>query len=599
MNHALQRIPSEVDVVICGGGPVGLSMAYLLGRAGVRVAMFERRSSTTTLPKGQYLHASTAELFKQWGVWDLLLDAGWSTESSNGQGFYVTVASGPVAQFRAIDGTHQDYEQKWQALSPVYPRKVPASDYEAAIRRQASQWPQVSLHFNTRLVEVRNGDEGVVVEVQDAETQARKEVQARYLVACDGAHSFVRSRLGSGQDHGPTFGNQVLVEFRADLQESLGRDGFFHSFVLHPHYAGWFGSQHPDTGLWRYSFRHNEDELPPADVVLERMRGALGMPELPIEIVRFYRFDYSTGLLRRWREGNAFFAGDAAHWHSPWGGFGMNSGVQDANNLAWKLALVLQGTAADALLDTYEVERKSKALITVKSATYNSLHYQAIAEAVRIGEGAAMREGRISPQGVTFLNQRVAVHGDNSVLHTGYQLGTVYASRAIASSDETAPTPELCGYVESTVPGVRAPHAWLVDAAGLKVSTIDLWRGELTVIGHELPPFWLQACDEVSASLNLKIGLVNVAGDGQYHAHDDKFARLYASRDGGATLVRPDGFVAARLTASNADEATLALFRVLRSILGFDEAVESISQSRPAVSAFAAEPMFVPQTRSS
>ena len=139
MNDGTQRIPSDVEVIICGGGPVGLSMAYLLGRAGVRVALFERRASTTTLPKGQYLHASTGELFMQWGVWDLLGDAGWSTESSNGQGFYVNVANGPVAEIRAVEGSHDDYVRKWEPLSPVYPRKVPASDYEAAIRRQAAR----------------------------------------------------------------------------------------------------------------------------------------------------------------------------------------------------------------------------------------------------------------------------------------------------------------------------------------------------------------------------------------------------------------------------------------------------------------------------
>lgn len=146
--------------------------------------------------------------------------------------------------------------------------------------------------------------------------------------------------------------------------------------------------------------------LPVDEVILERIRGALGMPELRVELVQTYRFDYSTGLLRNWREGNVFFAGDASHWHSPWGGFGMNSGVQDAANLAWKLEMVLKGQANDTLLDTYQVERRSKALITVKSATYNSLHYQAIAEAVRVAEGPLMVQGRISREAATFLSAR-------------------------------------------------------------------------------------------------------------------------------------------------------------------------------------------------
>ncbi len=583
MNHGVQRIPCEVDVVVCGGGPCGLAMAYLLGRAGVRVAMFERRSSTTTLPKGQYLHASTAEFFKQWGVWDLLQDAGWSTESSNGQGFYVSVANGPVAQIRAVHGSHEDYVKKWEPLSPVYPRKVPASDYEAAICRQAAQWPNATLHFNTCVDEVEQLDAVVRVTVHDVESRARKDVRAKYLIACDGAHSFVRSRVGRGQDHGPTFGNQILVEFRAALEDTLGRDGFFHSFVLHPHYAGWFGSQQPETGLWRYSFRHDEEDLPPAAMVLERIRGALGMPQLPIEIVRFYRFDYSTGLLRRWRERNVFFAGDAAHWHSPWGGFGMNSSVQDANNLAWKLALVLRGVASDALLDTYEVERKSKALVTVKSATYNSLHYQAIAEAVRVGEGALLRKGSISPEAVTFLSQRVAPHGDNSVLHTGYQLGTVYDSRAVRRTRGALPTQQLCEYEESTIPGVRAPHAWLVDAAGRRVSTIDVWGERFTLVGHQLPSFWQDACRQAGHALGLGIDLLNVGLSGGYRAHDAKFARLYGARAGEATLVRPDGFVAARLECAIAGQSRDALVRVMRSILGFeDENQDAVAQAQVA-----------------
>jgi 2-polyprenyl-6-methoxyphenol hydroxylase-like FAD-dependent oxidoreductase len=524
------RVSSRVDVAICGGGPVGLSLAYLLGRAGARVALFERRPSTTTLPKGQYLHASTGEFFRQWGVWALLRDAGWSTEVSNGQGFYVDVAHGPVAMIRAIDGNHGDYVAKW--------------------------------------TEVETLGTGVRLVVQDEESQLGRQVQARYLVACDGAHSFVRSRLGQGQDQGPTFGNQILVEFRAALEDSLGADGFFHAFILHPLHAGWFGSQHPETGLWRYSFRHDEESLPEPALVLERIQGALGMPDLPIEIVRFHRFDYSTGLLRRWREGPVFFAGDAAHWNSPWGGYGMNSGVQDANNLAWKLDLVLRGLAHDSLLDTYELERRSKALLTVKAATYNSLHYQAIAEAVRVGEGALLREGRISPEAVSFLRQRVAPHGENSVLHTGYQLGTVYDSPAICAGGEAPPIPTLRDYVETTVPGVRAPHAWLLDPDGSPVSTIDLWGRHFTLVGHRLPAHWAEACSELARILGLEISLLNVGMPGGFRPRDEKFARLFAARAGEVTLVRPDGFVAARLGPEDPALARLALEDVLRQVLG-------------------------------
>ncbi|QIL73931.1 hypothetical protein G7048_25895 (plasmid) [Diaphorobacter sp. HDW4B] len=550
---------------------MGLATAFLLGREGLSVALFEKRPSTTTLPKGQYLHASTAEFFRQWGVWDLLEDAGWETEDANGQGFYVNVANGPVAAIRAIDGTHEEYEKKWADYSPVFPRKIPASDYEAAICRRAESWPNTSLHFNARVTDIEQTNDGVRLTVEDMQSHTVKDVTARYVVACDGAHSFVRSRLGRGQDHGPTFGNQVLVEFRADLDATLGKDGFFHSFILNPRYAGWFGSKHPDNGLWRYSFRHDEETPPVHEVLLERIRGALGMPDLPIELFQIYRFDYSTGLLRHWREKNVIFAGDAAHWHSPWGGFGMNSGIQDANNLAWKLALVLKGKAGDSLLDTFEIERKSKARITVKSATYNSLHYQAIAEAARVGEGELFAQGKISAEAQLFLQQRTAPHGDNAVLHTGYQLGTVYRSQAVVSNEEVAPVPELVEYVETTVPGVRAPHAWLLDAQGKRLSTIDLWGGRFVFIGHHMDQRWAAAASDVYSNLGIELTAVSVGESEAYRALDSKFARLYEVNIGDVVLVRPDGFVAAKLGASEVASASHQLQRILCTILGVRE----------------------------
>lgn len=543
---ASQTGDGRFDAIICGGGPVGLSFAYLLGRAGLRVALFEKRASTTTLPKGQYVHASTAEFFRQWGVWDRLDKAGWSIERSNGQGFYVNIAQGPVASIRAVHGSDADYIRKWEHLSPAYPRKIPASDYEAAICRQASQWPNVALHFATRVTEVERTGDLVRVEIEQTESGLASAVHARYLIACDGAHSLVRSRLASGQDHGPTFGNQVLVEFRAQLDENLGRDGFFHSFVLDPRYAGWFGSKHPETGLWRYSFRHDEDELPDAAILLERLKGALGMPALAVEIVRVYRFDYSTGLLRKWREGNVLFAGDAAHWHSPWGGFGMNSGVQDANNLAWKLALVAKGIASADLLDTYEVERKSKALLSVKTATYNSLNYQAIVAAVQIGEPTLFSSGEISAAGAEFLRQRVEPHGDNSVLHTGYQLGTVYASRAIIADHAMAPTPTLKDYVESTVPGVRAPHVWLRDRHARRVSLIDLWGPSFVLLVLQRPEHWVPAAEKIARTSGVALRTLHVGMGGDYVAEDAKFLDLYGADGHQAFLVRPDGFIARR-----------------------------------------------------
>lgn len=574
---------TQVDVVICGGGPVGLSLAYLLGRAGVRTVLCEKRAGTTTLPKGQFVHASTAELYRQWGVWQQLDDAGWPIGASNGQGFYLRVALGTVAEVRQSAGDDAYYARKWADLSPVFPRKIPASDYEAALRRQAEAWPNVSLRFGTEVVDVAQHGDAVQVRVRHGDDE--QDIRARYVVACDGARSFVRSRVAGGEDHGPTFGNQILTEFRASLDDTLGQDGFFHSFVLDPRYAGWFGSRHPQTGLWRYSFRHDEEALPDADDVRRRIRGALGMPDIDIEIVETYRFDYTTGLLRRWRENRVLFAGDAAHWHSPWGGYGANIGVQDANNLAWKLALVLRGAAPEALLDTYEAERKPRAQLAVKAATYNSLNFQAIVQATLLGEPDAARTGALSPQGVAFLRDALIRHGANSVLHTGFQLGTAYGCDegddddrrvAVLRDGAIAPPASLEHYIESTVPGTRAPHVWLRRDDGTLLSTVDLWHGRFTLLVQRGAPAWRAAAARALDALDIDVDVVDLGPDGPYTtdaADAEKFDRLYALHDGDALLVRPDGFVARRLTARTAPGPALA--ETLRRLLGLAPAAEA------------------------
>ncbi len=555
------------DVAICGAGPVGLSMAYLLGRAGLKVGIFEKRKNTTILPKGQYVHASTGEFFRQWGVWDLLKSSGWALEKSNGQGFYVNIAKGPVAEVRATSGSEKEYQEKWWDLSPAYPRKIPASDYEAALKKQAEKWSTVEFFFNHSIVEINNLTKHVEFIVKDSKSGSTEEINSKYLIACDGAHSFIRSQIGGGQDHGPTFGNQILVEFKASLSSTLGNDGFFHSFILDPRYSGWFGSQHPETGLWRYSFRHDEETLPDLDLLHDRIRGALGMPELSIEIIKLHRFDYSTGLLRKWQEKNIFFAGDSAHWNSPWGGFGMNSGVQDANNLAWKLDLVIKEIASPELLNTYQIERRSKALLTVKSATYNSLNYQAIIAAVLIGEPNLYSKGELSQEGKEFLQQRVDIHSDNSVLHTGYQLGTVYLSDAIIADDGSPPIPSLPNYLETTIPGVRAPHVWLSNTLGKKYSLIDLLGKYFVLIVQTNHSKWNDATRTILDTLKLPIKNINIGVGQDYLPYDDKYEKIYNSYCSEAILIRPDGFIAKRFASNSSNNIEELLLDALYKIL--------------------------------
>lgn len=167
-----------------------------------------------------------------------------------------------------------------------------------------------------------------------------------------------------------------------------------------------------------------------------------------------------------------------------------------------------------------------------------------------------------------FLSQRAVPHGDNAVLHTGYQLGTVYRSQAVIANDEAAPVPELVDYVESTVPGVRAPHAWLRDASGQRSSTVDLWGRRFVLIGHEVHAHWMAAAENVARAMKMELPIINVAKDGAYRPLDAKFEMLYETNHGDVILVRPDGFVAAKLRARDLESATRELKSAIQSILG-------------------------------
>lgn len=186
----------------------------------------------------------------------------------------------------------------------------------------------------------------------------------------------------------------------------------------------------------------------------------------------------------------------------------------------------------------------------------------------RVGEGELFAQGKISAEAQLFLSQRAVPHGDNAVLHTGYQLGTVYQSQAIVTNGEVPPLPELANYVETTIPGVRAPHAWLEDAAGRRMSTIDLWGRRFVLCGHRMQRHWTTATERVAQSLGIELVPINVSADDAYRPLDSKFESLYGRLLGDVILVRPDGFVAAKLRAESLESAVCTLENTMQTILG-------------------------------
>ncbi|MGV3655278.1 MAG: hypothetical protein ACO1N5_13800, partial [Noviherbaspirillum sp.] len=175
---------------------------------------------------------------------------------------------------------------------------------------------------------------------------------------------------------------------------------------------------------------------------------------------------------------------------------------------------------------------------------------------------------KISETGAAFLHQHTAPHGDNSVLHTGYQLGTVYDSNAILRDGTAAPAPTLGDYVESTIAGVRAPHVWLRSREGKRVSLVDLWGSAFTLLIMGQADTWAKAADKLREELGVPLSILHVGEHGDYVPEDDKFSRLYGACSTDAFLIRPDGFIARRLSETASTDGQSLLRDTLRQLLG-------------------------------
>jgi 2-polyprenyl-6-methoxyphenol hydroxylase-like FAD-dependent oxidoreductase len=544
----------EVPVLIVGGSLVGLSTALLLGSHGVESLVVERHSGTAIHPRAGHFNLRTLEILRSAGLEDTVRRRSREQYPPDGGISNVESLAG-----REIATYFADLNAGVAEFSPTIRLFINQDALEPILRERAESLG-ARTRYRTECTSLESDDDGVTAVLTDVETGTQSRVRARYAVAADGNRSPVRNRLGIQMRGHGILSNSITIYFRAerDLTPLLaGRNQGVH-YVTNPVLRGFFRLDRSGNGGFlvvnlvgdtaRPEIVAAYPEAPWANVAegitkeraLELLRAAIGVPGMPLVIEDIATWQAVADVADRYSDGRIFLAGDAVHVVPPNGGFGGNTGVHDAHNLAWKLAHVVHGTAGPGLLATYDAERRPVGAFTVEQSYSRYVT-------------------RVAPYLGTGDAQQVV---DDLYLELGYR----YASPAIIAEPGDDRPPQQHPRECQGEPGSRAPHVWL-HRSGEPVSTLDLFGQNFVLLAGPRGDAWRDAAR--GAAERLGVGLdVHLVGDGtgELADTDARFCAAYGISPDGAVLVRPDGFVAWRAAdaaGATADGLTGVLSRVL------------------------------------
>ncbi|MGX1028098.1 FAD-dependent oxidoreductase [Streptomyces sp. SAI-097] len=558
----------RVPVLVVGGSLVGLSTSVFLGRLGVRHTLVERHTGTSIHPRGRGNNVRTMEIFRVAGAEPDIRRAA-ATLADNHGILQAPTLAGDAGEwlFKQIDpggGLARFSPSSWCLCSQ--------NDLEPELLTHATNLGG-DLRFGTELLSFEADTDGVTAIVKSRETGEHTTIRADYLVAADGPRSPVREQLGIGQSGPGDLFHNISITFRSRRLADVVGDRRFIVCYLTDENAD--GALLPVDNRENWVFHapwHPEQGETVEDFTDERcaahIRRAIGEADLDVEITGKAPWHAAQRVARSYRSGRVLLAGDSAHEMSPTGAFGSNTGIQDAHNLAWKLAAVLEGWAGEGLLDTYDMERRPVAEATSARAAHRSVEHShpGFAPPPVVGGGGpggpgGARGGPGGPGGAPGGGPQ------RGILNVA--LGYRYPRGAVVGADPATPVvPE--GLDLSGAPGSRAPHLWL-RRGEQRLSTLDLYEDSLVLLSDAAQPTgWHEAAAEVAAGMRVPLQSYRVGGTpGADLTPDDEetdWARAHGVTRGGAVLVRPDGFVAWRSPGPAPDPAAM-LRQVVGSVL--------------------------------
>jgi 2-polyprenyl-6-methoxyphenol hydroxylase-like FAD-dependent oxidoreductase len=522
----------EVPVLVVGGSLVGLITSVLLASHGVRHMLIERHRGTAIHPRAASFHQRTMEIFRSVGLQQ-------AVEAAAGREF---VQNGAIISVDALSGKelacyYRSYNEGVERLSPASRLFITQIGLEPVLRERARELG-ADHHYATEMASFEQDDAGVVAVLRPRDVGPERSIRARYLVAADGTHSLVRGQLGIGMAGRGSFADCVTIYFKADLRALIGDRSLSVVYVNQPGLLAFFRfSITGDAGFLAVFATFDEDgtrshvdqNLSPARCAA-LVRAALGVPaEFPVAIDDVQPWAASAVTATAFRKGRVFLAGDAAHLMPPTGGFGGNTGIADAHNLAWKLAMVLGGAAGPRLLDSYESERKPQCELIVE---------QAYARYVKRVD-SSLPATNLAPLLDDAAIELGSVYGPAAILDEGAEIRS-------AATDLLEDPRKPSGR-----PGTRVPHIMLQRYGGA-VSTLDLPETGFALLTGAGGRNWTEAGSALAAA-GIPLKVYRIAPDGDLTNPDGRFEQTVGVGSRGALLLRPDGVIGWRTRESHAD----------------------------------------------